>query len=62
MRTMFDERKFTELMVYVADRLESDRSGGATKLNNVCADLDGQIPGRSAISRMTRRVTTGRGW
>lgn len=31
----YDERKFNELVLYVADRLRSDRSGGATKLNKV---------------------------
>ncbi len=31
----YDEQKFTELVLYVADRLRSDRSGGATKLNKV---------------------------
>ena len=35
MKTTYDERKFTELVVYVAARLQSDRSGGATKLNKV---------------------------
>jgi uncharacterized phage-associated protein len=35
MKTTYDERKFTELLVYVASRLQSDRSGGATKLNKV---------------------------
>lgn len=29
----YDERKFTEMVVYVARRLEGDRAGGATKLN-----------------------------
>src|SRR5665811_1099589 len=31
----YDERKFTELLLYVADRLRADRAGGATKLNKV---------------------------
>lgn len=31
----YDERKFTELLVYVADQLRGDRAGGATKLNKV---------------------------
>lgn len=31
----YDEAKFTELLVYVADRLRGDRAGGATKLNKV---------------------------
>lgn len=30
-----DERKLTELIVYVADRLADDRAGGSTKLNKV---------------------------
>ena len=35
MRTIYDEGKFTELLLYVADRLRADRVGGATKLNQV---------------------------
>lgn len=35
MKTTYDERKFTELLVYVASRLQADRSGGATKLNKI---------------------------
>jgi Protein of unknown function (DUF4065) len=35
MKATYDERKFTELVLYVAGRLQSDRSGGATKLNKV---------------------------
>jgi hypothetical protein len=35
MKTTYDERKFRELLVYVASRLQGDRSGGATKLNKV---------------------------
>jgi uncharacterized phage-associated protein len=35
MKTTYDERKFTELLVHVACRLQSDRSGGATKLDKV---------------------------
>jgi hypothetical protein len=31
----YDERKLTELLLYVAHRLESDRAGGATKLNKI---------------------------
>jgi len=31
----YDERKFTEMVLYVADRLRGDRAGGATKLNKV---------------------------
>ena len=35
MEARYDEVKFTELMLYVADRLRGDRAGGATKLNKV---------------------------
>jgi len=35
MNVVFDEAKFTELLLYVAERLRSDRAGGATKLNKV---------------------------
>lgn len=35
MVTAYSERKFTELVLYVADRLREDRVGGATKLNMV---------------------------
>ncbi len=31
----YDETKFTELLLYVAERLADDRAGGATKLNKV---------------------------
>jgi hypothetical protein len=31
----YDKVKFTELLLYVADRLRGDRAGGATKLNKV---------------------------
>lgn len=31
----YDERKLTELIVYLADRLAGDRAGGSTKLNKV---------------------------
>lgn len=31
----YDEGKFTELLLHVADRLQDDRFGGATKLNKV---------------------------
>ena len=31
----YDEEKFTELLVLVADRLRNDEAGGATKLNKV---------------------------
>jgi hypothetical protein len=35
MKVQYDEQKFTELLLYVAEQLRSDRSGGATKLNKV---------------------------
>ncbi len=35
MKHSYDERKFTELLLYVATRLQGDRSGGATKLNKI---------------------------
>jgi hypothetical protein len=35
MKVDYDEQKFTEMLLYVADRLQRDRSGGATKLNKV---------------------------
>ena len=35
MKTTYDERKFTELLVYVVSRLQGDQSGGATKLNKI---------------------------
>jgi uncharacterized phage-associated protein len=35
MELAYDERKFTELLLYVAERLGDDRAGGATKLNKV---------------------------
>lgn len=35
MNIEYDERKFKELLLYVADRLSGDRAGGATKLNKV---------------------------
>lgn len=35
MNATYDERKFTELLVFVASRLQSDQSGGATKLDKV---------------------------
>jgi uncharacterized phage-associated protein len=35
MEVIYDERKLTELLVYVAERLLPDTSGGATKLNKV---------------------------
>ncbi|MDO8389042.1 MAG: Panacea domain-containing protein [Actinomycetota bacterium] len=53
MKTTYDERKFTELIVYVADRLQVDRSGGATKLNKVLFFAD------FAHVRRTGRPITG---
>jgi uncharacterized phage-associated protein len=35
MDVRYDEAKFAELLLYVAERLSGDRSGGATKLNKV---------------------------
>ena len=35
MDVAYDEAKFTELLLYVADRLRDDQAGGATKLNKV---------------------------
>ena len=35
MRFDYDEGKFTEMVLHVADRLRDDRAGGATKLNKV---------------------------
>jgi hypothetical protein len=35
MDVTYSERKFTELLLYVAGRLAADRAGGATKLNKV---------------------------
>ncbi len=35
MKTTYDERKFTELVLHIASCLQSDSAGGATKLNNV---------------------------
>ena len=31
----YDEAKFTEMLLYVADKLGDDRAGGATKLNKI---------------------------
>jgi hypothetical protein len=53
MRTTYDERKFTELMLYVADRLQPDRAGGATRLNKVMFFAD------FAHVRRTGRPITG---
>lgn len=33
MKVRYDEAKFTEMVLYVAERLRNDRAGGATKLN-----------------------------
>jgi hypothetical protein len=49
----YDERKLTELIVYVADRLRSDRADGATKLNKVLFFAD------FAHVRKHRRPITG---
>lgn len=35
MHVNYDERKFTEMVLYIAGRLRDDRAGGATKLNKV---------------------------
>jgi uncharacterized phage-associated protein len=35
MNVTYDEAKFAELLLYVADRLRDDTAGGATKLNKV---------------------------
>jgi len=35
MQFNYDERKLTELLVYIADRLMSDNAGGATKINKL---------------------------
>ncbi len=35
MNIEYDERKFKELLLYVAHRLSGDRAGGSTKLNKV---------------------------
>lgn len=35
MDIIYDEAKFTEMVLYVAGKLREDRSGGATKLNKV---------------------------
>ena len=35
MQVRYDEAKFTEMLLYVAQRLRNDRAGGATKLNKV---------------------------
>ena len=35
MDVIYDEHKFTEMLLHMADRLRDDRAGGATKLNKV---------------------------
>lgn len=35
MEFAYEESKFIEMLLYVADRLQSDRAGGATKVNKV---------------------------
>ena len=35
MQISYDEAKFTEMLLYVAHRLQPDQAGGATKLNKV---------------------------
>ena len=35
MKITYDERKFSEMLLYVAEQLRGDRTGGATKLNKV---------------------------
>ena len=35
MKVVYDEAKFRELLLYVAEQLSGDRAGGATKLNKV---------------------------
>ena len=35
MEFAYDESKFIEMLLYVADRLQTDRAGGATKVNKV---------------------------
>jgi hypothetical protein len=35
MEVNYDERKLTELLLYIAERLPPDTPGGATKLNKV---------------------------
>lgn len=35
MQVTYDERKFTEMVLYLAERLRADGAGGATKLNTV---------------------------
>lgn len=53
MDVRYDERKLTELVLYVARRLETDRVGGATKLNKLLYFAD------FAHVRRTGRPITG---
>lgn len=53
MDVIYDERKLTELVLYVSKRLETDRAGGATKLNKVLYFAD------FAHVRRTGRPITG---
>lgn len=53
MDVVYDEAKFTELLLYVAHRLRPDRAGGATKLNKVLFFAD------FAHVRRTGRPITG---
>ena len=53
MKVVYDEAKFTELLLHVAERLRSDRAGGATKLNKVLFFAD------SAHVRRSGRPITG---
>lgn len=53
MNVVYDESKFTELVVYAAARLRGDRAGGATKLNKVLYFAD------FAHMRRTGRPITG---
>jgi Protein of unknown function (DUF4065) len=52
MNIIYNESKFTEMLVHVAGRLASDRNGGATKLNKVLffADFSHVRRSGSAIS------------
>lgn len=53
MKVIYDETKLTELVLYVADRLQADRAGGATKLNKILFFAD------FAHVRRTGRPITG---
>ena len=62
MTTTYDERKFTELLVYVASRLQGDQSGGAIKFNKIrfFADLPmcdaPALPSRAPSTRSSNMV------